>query len=183
MKKHAHVFPVLTVAILYVLLFTSCGAVRILSTEADPVFRLSDYETFAFTEMTIDPSIDPVYVKRIDWIKQDIAEYLTDRGLKLSAGNSGLLINIGIVVEEKIQTRETSIREAPVYMGQRNYSWQSEEVELGRYHEGTATVDLIDRQKNVLMWQGVAQSIIEKKDANSKKNIAIGVQKLFAELP
>ena len=54
---------------------------------------------------------------------------------------------------------------------------------MGRYHEGTATVDLIDRQKNALMWQGVAQSIIEKKDANSKKNIAIGVQKLFAELP
>jgi hypothetical protein len=101
MKKHVHAFPVLLTVILYVLLFISCSAIRILSTEADPGFRLSDYETFAFAEMTIDTSIDPVYVKRIDWIKQDIAEYLTDRELRPSAGNSGLLINIGIVVEEK----------------------------------------------------------------------------------
>jgi len=133
--------------------------------------------------MTIDPSIDTVYLKRVNWIKDEIADYFRGRGLSQSETNPDMIINIGIVVEQKIQTRETSFREAPVYIGQRNYHWEIEEVEVGRYHEGTVTVDLIDRQKEVMMWQGVAQSIIEKKDAKSKKNIAAGVPKLFAELP
>jgi len=152
-------------------------------TNSDPGFALSNYKTFDFYLVEADTAVLPQYAHRIVWIKEEISGYFTGRGLSQSAKNPDMLINIGIVVEEKIQTRETSIREAPVFIGQRNYSWQSKEVEVGRYNEGTVTVDLVDRQKNALMWTGVAQSIIEKKDANSKKNIAEGVPKLFAELP
>ena len=37
-----------------------------------------------------------------------------------------MLINIGIVVEEKIQTREMNLRtDPPMHIGQRNYKWES----------------------------------------------------------
>jgi hypothetical protein len=86
------------------------------------------------------------------------------------------------VVEEKVQTRETTIRDAPMYMGQRNYSWQSQEVPVGTYEEGTVTVDLVDRKKNERVWEGVASSVIVKKDEASQKNIADGAEKLFAKV-
>lgn len=171
------------VILLVPFLLGSCLGVRILSTHADPDFSLSNYKTFDFYKLDVNPPPQPEYMQRIEWIKEEISEFFLDRGLSYSMENPDMIINIGIVVEEQVQTRRTNMNDAPLYMGQRNYSWQSEEVVVDRYDEGTVTVDLVDLSNRSLIWQGVAQSIIANSDEKSKKNIAEGVQKLFAELP
>jgi len=164
-------------------LLSSCLGVRILSTHADPGFALSNYKTFDFYRLDVNPPPQPEYMQRFEWIKEEISKYLSDRGLTYSMENPDMIINIGIVVEEQVQTRRTSMDDAPMYMGQRNYSWQSEEVVVDRYDEGTVTVDLVDLSNRSLVWQGVAQSIIANSDEKNKKKIAEGVQKLYEELP
>jgi hypothetical protein len=85
-------------------------------------------------------------------------------------------------VEEKVQTRETDFSTDAVYMGTRNYSWQSEEIEIGRYDEGTFTIDFVDTRDNALKCMGVVKGVKVKKEENAQKNIAQGLDKLFRRI-
>ena len=166
-----------------VLFAAGCSSVKILPTDIGPDFLLSNYKSYDFFQ--IDAEIDPFpeFDKRIGWIKEELKNQLELKGLNQTKENPDLLINIGIVIEEKIQTRETDFRtDAPRYMGTRNYSWKSEEIEVRRYNKGTVTVDIISAENKVLEWQGVAQGVIVKKDEASKKNIAVGAQKMFENI-
>lgn len=165
----------------FVILLVSCSAVRILSTDADPSFSISNYKTFGFYRLDADTAVLAVYYKRIEWIKDEISKQLVAKGLTKS-DNPDLNVNIGIVVEEKVQTREPDIRTDMHYMGQRNYTWSSTPIEVRRYKQGTITIELVDRSKNALMWNSVAQSVIEKKDETSKKNIEEATPKMFLKL-
>ncbi len=167
---------------LAILLIAGCSSVTIVSTNPKEGLSLANYKTFDFYQLNTEQDMTPTFRTRVDWIKSEIAKQLSSRGLQQTSENPDLLVNLGVVVEEKIQTRETTIQDAPRYMGQRNYSWQSQEVPVGEYQEGTVTVDLVDAKENTLAWQGVASSVIVKSDKSSQKNIADGIGRLFAEV-
>jgi hypothetical protein len=67
-------------------------------------------------------------------------------------------------------------------VGQRNYSWKSEEVEVGRYKEGTVTVHLVDPNNNKLMWKGVVQGVVPSNKSNLSSTIQEGMEVLFSNL-
>lgn len=174
----------LTIFLLFILCVVACTpAVRIEKTEAAPGFSLVNYKTFNFYEITTNTeSTDPSYNNRINILKNAIQQELTEKGLTLTPTDPDLLVNIGVVTAEKVQTRQTTFREAPRYIGQRRYSWKSQEVEVGSYRQGTVTVDLVDAAKNAMVWEGVAEAIIPRKEAQLQKTINAGVSKLFARL-
>ena len=174
----------LKILLLFMLYFVACTpTVRIEKTEAAPGFSLANYKTFNFYEITSNTeSTDPSYNNRINILKNAIQQELTAKGLTLTPTNPDLLVNIGVVTAEKVQTRQTTFREAPRYIGQRRYSWKSQEVEVGSYREGTVTVDLVDTDKNTMVWEGVAEAIIPRKEAQLQKTVNAGVAKLFARL-
>jgi hypothetical protein len=151
----------------------SCGStVKMTRYLQEPGVKIADYKTYNFHDVKAQGTIPAEYKHRIDLIQQEFAKYMESLGLTRNTENPDLLINIGLVVEEKIQTRETDFRtDRPLYTGQRNYSWQSETVEVGRYHEGTVTMDWVDRAKDKRMWEFVLTSIMVKKDEASLKNI------------
>jgi hypothetical protein len=166
-----------------VVMAVSCSPlVKIKSTKQAEGVTLSNYKTFDFYKIDTEVVPSPSFNQRTEWLKNEIASQLVKRGLSQTSDNPDLLVNIGIVIEEKVQTRETTIRDAPHYMGTRNYHWESQEVAVGTYEEGTVTIDLVDRAKNEMIWEGVASSIIVKKDEASKKNIAEGVAMLFEKI-
>ena len=167
---------------LIALLIYACAGVKVVHTEKKEGFSLTHYKTYGFYKTDIDTTVLPEYNKRIDWIKNELRRRLNQKGLA-EGTDPDLLINIGIVIEEKIQTRETDFRtDAPRYMGTRNYSWKSEEVEVGRYHEGTVSIDFVSAANKALVWQGVVQSVIAKSDKTSLKNIAAGGELLFKNI-
>ena len=166
-----------------ILLVSGCSTVRIIQTDHVPEFSLSNYKTFDFYLLRTDIPAEPDFTKRIGWMKDEIRKQFEARGIVQSKDNPDLLVNIGIIMEERIQTRETDFAtDAPKYMSSRNYYWESEMVEVGRYHHGTVSVDLVEPEKTALVWFGLAESIAVKKDDSAKKNIAIGVEKLFSEM-
>lgn len=160
----------------------ACSPVRILNVYKAEGFALSNYKTFDFFKVDATGELSPSYMDRVDMIKAEIARHLVQRGLQQTSSNPDLLLNIGIVVEEKEQTRETTIMDAPRYIGQRNYHWESEEIVVNRYKQGTVTVDFVDRRSNKLVCQGIASAVVVEKDKAVKKNIVEGVQKLFEEM-
>lgn len=174
------------ILVLILLLGYACGpAVRIVETEAEEDFDLSAYETYNFYDSvagTGEVRASPQFLEEMNIIKYEIASQLERRGLRLSA-EPELLVNIGAVVEERVQTRQTNIRDAPVYIGQRRYHWQAEEVPVGRYRQGTVSVHLIDRLENRLVWRGVAEGVIPENRERLRNDIENGVEELFQRVP
>lgn len=168
---------------LLIFAFSACSSVQVREIDADKDFNLAQYKTFTFYDSSDDsyPLLGE-YQQEMNIIKKEIAEQLQARGLSQSP-QADLMVNIGAVVEEKVQTRRTNIQEAPVYIGQRRYHWESEEVAVGKYKMGTVTVHLVDREENKLVWKGVAEGVISKNQETLRKNIAEGVSKLFKKVP
>jgi hypothetical protein len=163
----------------------ACSTVKIVNTEPADNFSLFNYRTFNFYDVEAEGSaLSADYSQRVDILKNEISKQLQKRGLRQSASQPDLLVNLGIVVEEKVQTRQTDLRtDAPRYIGQRRYSWKSEKVEVGRYKEGTVTVHLVDRAQNKMVWRGVAAGVIPAKTKKLEKTIAEGAEELFARIP
>ncbi|GGZ32852.1 lipoprotein [Echinicola pacifica] len=164
-------------------MFSACTAGKVVQTHEEPDFDIHNYQSFDFSKPNLDIDQMPQYAERVEYIKDAIKKNLTGRGIVYAPGAGALLVNIGVVIEEKTQTRETDLRsDPPMYMGQRNYHWEVQEVPVGTYKEGTFTLDLVDKESNKMVWQGVATGVITKKDATAQKEIQQGTDKLLAEL-
>ena len=173
------------VFIFLMLSLAGCSSSKVLKSEKSDGVDFSNYKTFDFykVEASGDTSSQK-FNESIAKIENAIAIKLQKFGYLLSKTNPDLLINIGVVVREEVQTRQTDLRtDAPRYIGQRRYSWKSQEVEVGRYRQGTVTVELVDRKQNKLIWQGAIEDIIPQRDSRLEKTIKKGVEKLFASYP
>lgn len=172
-------------SVLMVIFIASCSSVKVLSTEKGDGVDFRQYKTFDFysVEAKGDTSASR-FNDRVILLEDAIALEMQNRGYLLSKTNPDLLINIGIAVNEEIQTRQTDFRtDAPRYIGQRRYSWKSENVEVGRYREGTVTVHLVDSIQNKMVWKGAVQDVIPARDANVEKAVKQGISKLFKRFP
>lgn len=167
------------------LLLAGCAPAIQVNTEPAPDFRLGEYSTFAFYDVDASgEGLGANYQPQVQYLQQKIAEQLVARGLAPSNTNPDLLINLGVVVNEEVQTRETNIiSDPPIYIGQRRYTWRSKEVEVGRYREGTVSVHLVDNDRNELVWRGMAEAILKSKEAKLQEQIARGVEEMFREIP
>ncbi|MEN9686313.1 MAG: hypothetical protein RLZZ28_2099 [Bacteroidota bacterium] len=164
----------------------SCSGVKVMNTESAADADFSKAKTFGFyTVKASGDTITESFSKRIVYLQDAIGSEMKKRGFTNAGSNPDLLINIGIVVQEKVQTRETNWQQDGrfTYVGQRNYTWKSTEVELGRYREGTVTVHIVDALKNNMMWKGSANGVIPEKEKNIAEAAQKGMEELFKKFP
>ncbi len=165
-----------------------CSPYRILRNQADKEANWSSYRTFAFIDTSrVEPVPGNAYRFAIEQVKRAVAAELTNRGYQQMVNSevgaqADLLVNIGGIVNEKTQTRQTTIYEAPRYIGQRRYHWQSQEVPVGTYKEGTLNVHIVDAQRNNLLWDAAVSSVLRKGNVTPEQ-ISEGVSQLFARFP
>jgi hypothetical protein len=165
----------------------ACSSYRIVRNQTDEAATWSTYQTFAFVDTTRQEQESPIaYRRAMEQARQSVTAELQNRGyrplLDRSAASPDLLVNIGAVVNEKTQTRETTIYEAPRYIGQRRYSWRSQEVPVGTYQEGTINVHVVDSQRNSLVWDAAVSGVLSKKGVTPEQ-IDEAVAKLFEKFP
>lgn len=160
----------------------ACSPVKIVNIDKADEFSLTNYKTFDFVDIDVSGVNSPSFNQRVEWIKDEIMKQLVQKGLTQTSASPELLLNIGIVMEEKAQTRETTLMDAPTYMGQRNYHWESQEVVVNHYHEGTVTMDFVDSKTNARVCEAVASSVVFKNESSGKKNIANGVEMVFEKI-
>ena len=165
--------------------FLACSPVRVRRTEPADGFALSNYRTFDFYAVeTEGDALSPDYGRGVALLQDAVARQLQARGLTRKSADPDLRVNLGIVVNQKVQTRQTNLQtDPPNYIGQRRYTWKSREVEVDRYRQGTVSVHLVDPRKNELVWQGVAEGVVPEKDARLEKTIARGAEALFSRIP
>jgi hypothetical protein len=165
------------------LLAFACSGISIIGVDKADNFKISNYKTFDFYK--IDASGDALSAnakQNLELIKTAITKELQAKGISQSSTDPDLLVNIGVVVLEKVQTRETRIGENPTYMGTRNYSWERQEVEVGRYRDGTVTVHLVEPEAKKMVWKGAAEAVLPNKESNVPDLIDRGMKQLFAKV-
>ncbi len=92
-------------------------------------------------------------------------------------------MNIGIATKELVQTRQTVYQQdGPYYIGQRNYRWQPQNVPVGKYEEGTATIDVVGVARKEQVWQGTTR-VLSRKPSCAAAQIDKGVAKAFERFP
>lgn len=174
------------IGLILVIIVGACSSVRIKDVQKETSFSIAKYKTFSFYEVnTGGDAIGPNQVNNLNLLREAINKQMEQKGLKLVADNPDLLVNIGIVVTQEVQTRETSFTnpaDRTYYAGQRNYSWQSQEVEVGKYRDGSVTVHLVDRSANKLVWRGTAESVLPEKERNVPALIDEAMKSLFAKV-
>ncbi|GAB3712855.1 DUF4136 domain-containing protein [Spirosoma flavus] len=169
---------------LFLGLLTACSSYKITRNQSDKAATWSAYRTYAFLD-TARLSDNPrtiTYRSAMEQLKQAVATELRNRGYQPTKDNPDLLVNLGAVVQERTQTRTTTIQEAPRYIGQRRYHWQSQEVPVGTYEEGTVNLHVVDAQKNALVWD-VALSSVLNRQSLSPEQLNKAVAKLFEKFP
>lgn len=179
-------YPMKKLIAFLVVIAVGCSSVNIKGVDKADNFSIAKYKTFSFYEVnTGGDAIGPNQQENLKLIKEAIVKEMGLKGLSMSGDNPDLLVNIGIVVTSEVQTRETSFAnpaDRQVYMGQRSYSWQSQEVAVGSYRQGTVTVHLVERAANQLVWMGSADSVLPEKQKNIPALIEEGMKKLFEKV-
>jgi hypothetical protein len=167
-------------------IITGCNSsYKILKPEQEKDFRLSDYPTFGFYEIEAEGDTNSqTFEKNIGLIKEAISAALQQRGLN-ETRDPALTINIALSVKNEVQTRQTDFRTdgLPRYMGQRRYSWKSEEVEVGRYREGTLLIDFVDSANNKMVWKGGSKGVLPTKTNDLSKEINQIINEVIAGIP
>lgn len=145
----------------------------------------NSYKTYKINKLQVD-SYEEFEPKRegLSLLIFEIEKQMNARGYTNTSGDDAdLLINIGVLIRKVERKRETTVNDAPQYIGQRNYHWESEVVTYNTYPEGTITFDLVDVAKNELIWQAVSKGALEQKREKNKKKIERAVKKLFKKFP
>ncbi|WP_242920360.1 DUF4136 domain-containing protein [Pontibacter liquoris] len=176
---------IICILLFWLIVAAGCTPKIVITSEPAPDFHLARYRTFAFYEVAASGTgLEENDKPKVALLQNEIARQLQARGLQQVTQNPDLLVNIGIVVEEKVQTRQTNfVTDPPTYIGQRRYTWKSKEVEVGRYKTGTVTLDLVNPDRNELVWQGTAESILQEKDKKLQEQVAKGIQELISRVP
>ena len=178
MKTTKSIFLVLLLGVF------SCGGSRVIVDNDQYIdFNLTDYKTFDFFEIDAPNSENPNFNENISYLEETISKELVARGLSQSSANPDLKINLGITIEDKVQTRTTSLATDPfMYSGQRSYTWQAKEVPVNTYREGSLTVHLVDRSSNKAVWVGTINQVLPNKPKNTPEAIESAVAEIFKEL-
>ena len=133
----------------------ACASPKVLDVSTAPEADFTKYKTYSFYELTaMGDTITEGFNERVGYLKKAIAAEMDQRQFKQVKNNPDLLINIGIAIKLEVQTRQTDWQTdgRMKYMGQRNYKWQSEEIEVGRYRRGAFTLHIVDAAKNHMLW-------------------------------
>ncbi len=163
--------------------FSGCSTLEVMTTKADGT-DLSQYKTFGFS-LKKPPVANPAYFNEINQnrVKKAISSQLANRGYKVDE-NPDLVISIYLKIEDK-----QSVVTYPTYYGGRGYygyyggyshAWNSTTI---NYTQGTLIVDLVDSEKQKLIWQGVAADTVNGKGKNTGKKINEAITKMFKEFP
>lgn len=161
----------------------ACASEQVQYTNAEPNVNFRAYKTFNFMDVTArNEAAFQGPGTGVETLKRAIVREMGRRGYQQSA-TPDLWVNIGVVTQDKVQTRETTLRDAPIYLGQRNYHWQSQDVVVGRYEEGTATVEVVDAARKELIWEGAVNSVLTADADKLTKRIDEAVAALFEKFP
>lgn len=171
-----------------VLLLAGCASGPRITSEADPEADFGSYRTFGFyTPLALEK--EGYATPTTDRIKAAARAQLESRGYTYTIQQPDLWVNLNAYMQERTDVTSYPTVDYSYYYSYRSRAYFAvpywrDQTQVRQYTEGTLNVDLVDRQKNRLVWEGIAVGRIAKlKPAERAARIDSTLAEIFARYP
>lgn len=161
------------------LVLAACSTGPTIRSHTDPSANLSQFRSFGFISQGQSYAS---FVSR--YIESAVADEMLARGY-VRSDTPDLLINFHVQTQDKLQVTQTP---AQYYGWRPGYAWAGPqggyETDVRQYKEGTLNIDVVDRARNQLLWEGIAVGRIQTKSMDDPEPaIKAVVAQVFAKYP
>ena len=170
----------LIVAAIMMIMLAGCSGIRV-TTDYDHKADFGKYKTFNFSKEVDKVKLNDLNRRRL---KDDITAQMAARGYQIAA-SPDLLVNVFI----KGTTKITANAFTNGFGGGFGYwrggfgGYSSTYVDVNKYTEGTMFIDLIDVPEKKMVWEGIAEGMVNPRENTREKNLNKVVTKIFKEFP
>lgn len=168
----------------------ACASGPKVRSDLAPDTNLASYQTFGFMEqLATDRNGYTSLVTQ--HLKAAVTAEMTARGYRYTEQSPQLLVNFNSNVEQRADIRTTTTSATPYY-GYYHYRlgfyspfpYYQQEVETVRYKVGTVNIDVIDAARKQLLWEGIAEGVLNKQDIEQpRESMAKVVNLIFEQYP
>lgn len=173
---------------LLVLTLAGCATGPKISSEADPEADFSSYRSFGFyAPLALEK--EGYATPTTDRIKAAARAQMESRGYVFSTEQPDLWVNLNGYLQEKTDVTSIPTVDYNYYYSYRARSYFAvpywrDQTNVRQYTEGTLNVDLVDRAKNRLVWEGIAVGRVSKvKPEERGARIDSAMAEIFARFP
>lgn len=173
---------------LLVLALAGCATGPKISSEADPEADFGSYRSFGFyAPLALEK--EGYATPATDRIKAAARAQMESRGYVFSTEQPDLWVNLNAYLQEKTDVTSIPTVDYNYYYSYRARSYFAvpywrDRTEVHQYTEGTLNVDLVDRAKNRLVWEGIAVGRVSRlKPEERGARIDSAVAEIFARFP
>ncbi len=169
------------------LTFVACSSGPRIITNSDPSADWSQYRTFGFFDPLGTDRNNARSLMSTTLIASTTRE-MEAAGFTKSDNNPDLMINFVVSTRETLQSRPSS--SASIHHGRGRYgTWGGWSVgasttEVVQRTEGTLAVDIVDRARNTLVWEGAASKrVTNSTRENQSQVLDSAIADIFAQFP
>ena len=167
--------------------FAGCSSGPRIITNSDPGVDWTQYRTFGFFE-PLGTDRNTVRSIMSSQLIESATREMEAAGFSLSQSNPDLLINFVVTTRETLQTRPSSSASFHHSRGRyRTWSGWSASMsttEVVQRTEGTLGVDIVDRARNQLVWEGAAtKRVSDSTRRNQDQVLDEAITDIFAQFP
>lgn len=170
----------LIVAVVCLAALAGCATKPTSFSQKDPKVDLYDFKTFAFFEP------GPAQLRRAGYstlvgeqVKQATRAQLESLGYVYDASKPDLRVNIMVSVQQRTEIKSTPTTARLPYR-----AWGTSTIDTVNYREGTLAIDLVDANRSTMVWRGVVQDRITRKEMEKPDaTIRDAVRTVFTKYP
>ena len=163
-------------SVMLVVVVAGCSGLKV-SSDYDRKADFSKYRTFNFSKEVDKVSLNDLNLRRL---KEAITLQMNSRGFQMS-DSPDILVNAFVKGKTKYSaTANTN------YMGgwyYRGFGSSNTYVDVNKSIEGTLFIDLIDVHEKKMIWEGVAEGLVNPRTQTREETINSVVKHIFRNYP
>lgn len=174
-------------AVLIIASMSACSSGPRIITNSDPAADWSQFRTFGFFQ-PLGTDRGSVRSLTSNQLMESATREMENAGFTRSDSNPDLLVNFVISTRETLQSRPST--SASMHHGRGRYgtwsgwSMSGSTTEVVQRTEGTLGVDIVDRARNQLVWEGAAtKRITQSTLENQAEVLDAAIAEIFARFP
>lgn len=167
-----------TVALLCMFLLAGCAAKPAVRIDQEPAAKMSSYRTFSFYNhlATDKPSYSSIMSSHL---KQATRSELERHGYVYDERNPDLRVNFDVRIADRQE-----LRSYPTGSGVFLRRAGLNDYNVVNYRQGTVSIDIVDAERQSLVWQGIADGRVDDKVIeNPGKAVETVVKHIFIGFP
>ena len=164
--------------VMLVIFMAGCSGIRV-STDRDRKADFSKYKTFNFSKEVDQVTLNDLNRRRL---KDAITKEMVAKGFKIGK-SPDVLVNAFVKGRTKYSaTANTNYMGGP-FMYYRGWGSSNTYVDVNKSIEGTLFIDLIAVREKEMIWEGVAEGLVNPRTETRENKINSVVEKIFRHFP